>query len=354
MKYYFKDVKLNSLFRIIFLCGVSFENKEHDKRRVLKKYLEESKLNKVLIIEEYFSINGDDDKLYYNDIDLTSLFEIESLTAFMADLIFIIQESLSTSAELGVFASNKRLTKKICLITPNEINVEENKISEFINLAFIKESIGIHNIEFYPVVQQNRVSNDTSNYYTRFLNNQIGKNLANNIERFIEKNTNNTINLYLKKVPRNNNNSNYKNYYRINNSKKRIMFYTDYNYLKYYIISLFSIPEFRREIRKKNNIKDSVKVVFKWYIEILKNTISEKEGKDARKYGCTFEFPEENISSTTIQVAIAYILYVLHALEFIILPNKSESLVIKQQFKNYYSKIECIVEKSKYKNLGEF
>lgn len=353
MRYYFKDIKINSLFRIIFLCGVSFENKEYDKRKILKRYLEKNNLNKVLILEEYFSIKGDDDKLYYNDIELTSLLEIESLTAFMSDLIFIIQESLSTSAELGVFASNKRITKKICLITPNEINVEENKISEFISLAFIKKSTGIHNIEFYPVVKQNRISNYTGNYYTRFLNNRIGKTLSDNIEKFIKENTNNTISLYLKKVPRNNNNKNYKNYYRINNNKKKIIFYVDYNYLKYYIISLFSIPEFRSEIRKKNNIKDSVQVVVKWYIEILKNTISEKEGKDTSKYGCTFIFPEEIISNTTIQISIAYILYALHALELIILPKKSKSFVIKQQFKNYYKKTECIVEKSKYKDLGE-
>ena len=67
-------------------------------------------------------------------------------TAFLVDYIFIIHETFSTSAELGLFASNINLVKKICLISPNYYSVFDNYISTFIKDAFLNDNDINYNI----------------------------------------------------------------------------------------------------------------------------------------------------------------------------------------------------------------
>lgn len=351
IKYTYNDVTIKNKVRIIFLCGVKF--KKNDKRTILKEYLEKNPFNKVIILEEVFDFKKskqDKYKLIYKSINLESLFDIENLTAFLSDAIFIIHESLSTAAEIGVFASNKDLCNKICLITPNEINVEEDKLKGFINLAFRNNFLSIPNIEFFPSVTISRRSQNMNNYYTHFYEDKIGVLLGKNINEFICKTIKDEIELKYVESKYKNVISGKNSYYIENkNGKTYICCNINYSTLKYYIIALFSIDEFKREIRRKKDIKSSINLVKQWHNNILLNTISEKKG--ISNFEAEFKIVGSNINGINIDKGIAFILYVLHAVKFIELPiNSKKKFVIRQNFlelcKNSFNNI---ISKDEYR-----
>lgn len=352
IKYTYRDITIKNNLRIIFLCGVKF--RRNDKRVILKKYLEQNVFNKALILEEFFELSPREEMLVYSNINLNNLFEVESLTAFLADIIFIIHESHSTAAELGVFASNKDLYKKICILSANELNIEENKLSGFIDLAFRRSNLNIPNIEFYPNVDVNVISENISNYHTFFPNKKIGDNLGRKIIKFVEDNVQNEIELSYKK-------SRYgtsligQNSYYIDRLKKEIYYYIDYKLLKHYIIALFSIDEFKSEIRESSDIKQSVYITKRWYKKLVKDTIGEKEGIEPDNYDNKFRIKGYSIENIDIEVGIAYILYVLHSIKLIKLPIGSKTFVIKHDLVRLCeATFSSIINKGKYRSLGGY
>ncbi|EGT4598817.1 hypothetical protein [Clostridioides difficile] len=352
IKYTYKDITIKNNLRIIFLCGVKF--RRDDKRVVLKKYLEQNLFNKALILEEFFELSRRGEMLVYSNINLNSLFEVEILTAFLADVIFIIHESHSTAAELGVFASNKNLYKKICILSANELNIEENKLSGFIELAFSRSNLNIPNIEFYPNVDVNVISDNISNYHTFFPNKSIGYNLGRKITKFVEDNVQKEIELSYEK-------SRYgsslieKNSYYIDKSKKEIYYYVDYKLLKHYIIALFSIDEFKSEIRRSSDMKQSIYITERWYKQLVKDTICEKEGIKLDKYEDKFRIKGYSIENIKIEVGVAYILYVLHSIKLIKLPTGSRNFVIKHDLVRLCeTTFGSIINKEKYRVLGVY
>lgn len=352
IKYTYNDITINNDLRIIFLCGVKF--KKNDKRIVLKQYLEGNPVNKALILEEYFDITSRRNGiLAYNDIQLNSLFEVENLTAFLADAIFIIHESLSTAAELGVFASNKDLYRKICLITSDEINIEENKLGGFIGLAFCRYPLNIPNIEFYPSVQINHISKNISNYHTSFCDNKIGEYLGKNIDEFIEKTVEDKVKLtYIKskyKKPIIDRNSYY--IYKKKN-KTAIQYFINYKTLKYYIVALFSIDKFKGEIKRATSINESVHITTRWYKKVLSETIKEKEGIMSDDCRNSFKILGGPIDNINVDTGIAYILYVLHSAKLIGLPIDSNSFVISHELtKLSNTSFKKVINIEKYKNI---
>lgn len=352
IKYTYKDITIKNNLRIIFLCGVKF--RRDDKRVILKKYLEQNLLNKALILEEFFELSPRGEMLVYSNINLNSLFEVESLTAFLADIIFIIHESHSTAAELGVFASNKDLCKKICILSANELNIEENKLSGFIELAFCRSNLNISNIEFYPEVDVNLISDNLSNYHTFFPNKSIGDNLGRKITQFVEDNVQNEIELSYKK-------SRYgmsligQNSYYIDKSGKEIYYYIDYKLLKYYIIALFAIDEFKSEIRGSSDMNKSIYITKRWYKKLVKDTIGEKEGIEPDNYDNKFRIKGYSIENIDIEVGIAYILYVLHSIKLIELPTRSKGFVIKHDLVRLCeTTFGAMINKEKYRCLGGY
>lgn len=165
------SLRIPSDLKIIFLCGVLFNRRsDKDKRRVLKKYLLENEQHYPLILEESFS-----NPVIYGDIDLRNLHDVEMLVACFANATIIIHESLSTSAELGMFASNKSTASKLLILHPDRDSVEEDKIGGFIKLAFFNKNGPIlpegSVVPFSPVVRKNYETNDRYVYYTGFPNN---------------------------------------------------------------------------------------------------------------------------------------------------------------------------------------
>lgn len=352
-----QKITISDPLRVFFLCGTKYrENDLNDKRNVLKSYLESiSKNNKVIILEEHFIFGKTRPRyLSYDDIFLNNLKDVEQLAGFYSDTIFIIHESISTAAELGMFASDKNSLKKICLITPDTLSVEEEKISSFIRLAFLNtRSNGdkIRNIHFYPKVEENIVSETKTDYYTYFPNNKISNNLAANIRSFLDKDYDPDIEISFKK----------NRYNRRFEGESTVSYFFDNSNLNVYIsskvirvllISIFNIPELRSDIRKSSSIKNTVTLLAASFKFIIMHSISHFEGKDLSSCNVNISLTESNLSFRQI---IGYFLYLLQALGMINLPimNVSESVTINSTFKYYYKNYENILEEIKSSKLAD-
>ncbi len=123
----------------MFLCGNKFVGQEkNDKRSILKEYIEENATDcySIILEENFMFKNITKSYLSYDDIFLKNLFQVEQLASIFADKIIIVHETLSTAAELGMFAHNADMMKKICLLVPDSMSIEENKTT-FIKLAYL-------------------------------------------------------------------------------------------------------------------------------------------------------------------------------------------------------------------------
>ncbi len=174
-------------FKIIFLCGVLFDgDNDGDKRIVLRDYLKGTAGNYPIILEEHFS-----NTKVYNDIDLSNLYDVETLVACFANATIIIHESISTGAELGMLASNKSTASKLLVLHPDRDSVEEDKISAFIWLAYYagKEPVlsKKHAISFSPLLKKVYGSNDKYTYHTAFPNKlSVESRTRNGIDEFLK------------------------------------------------------------------------------------------------------------------------------------------------------------------------
>ena len=149
---------------IVFLCGSHYSKKsKHDKRNILKEHIDGSTSNlHAIILEENFQFASTSKQyLSYDDIYLSGLAQIEQLASLYASKIIIIHETISTAAELGMFAVDPILAQKICLLVPDKVSIEEEKISGFIRLAFFQEKAPenmVRLIRYYPDVEVHRIS----------------------------------------------------------------------------------------------------------------------------------------------------------------------------------------------------
>ena len=85
-----------------------------------------------------------------------------------------------------MFLSEEQMAKKTCLLVPDQIAVEEDKIGQFIKLAFLSEASDVKIITYYPRVEKNIISNEVMNWHTYFHKDMIGENLGKNIMEFLK------------------------------------------------------------------------------------------------------------------------------------------------------------------------
>ncbi|WP_226701145.1 hypothetical protein [Priestia aryabhattai] len=346
-KYKFnKNTKIKNPLRVFFLCGTRFlKNEEEDKRNVLKKYIETKYApnSKAIILEEHFMFGeAGNDYLSYDKIFMKNLKDIELLTGLYSDKIFIIHESISTAAELGMFASNPNLLKKTCLMIPDILAVEEEKISAFIRLAYFKnpsEEEKIETITFYPKIKENKVSETKVDYHTLFPGNSIRKRLGLQIDQFIKKDYDENFEINFKrnrfnKAFENENTISY--FYYDKEDEKTLKVIIPPTVLKVLLIALFNIPEFKQGLRKTYNINKAVGVVESYFKSVIRESVSHIEANSFSDYKMNVSLKDKNIK---IREAIAYLLYILQALGMLKLPDDKadkQQLVITTQFKQLY------------------
>lgn len=288
--------------RVIFLCGVRFNNVESDKRVVLEKYLETDPRNKVLILEKYFTFAYKNDSLAgllsYYDADLFNLHSIESFAALLATNVIVIHESLSTAGELGVFGSNKALRARIITLVPEQFSVEEEKLSSFLRLAFWnkKERLFSNNlIRFYPITKRSMVSETHSFYETYFSENQLPPSIAARINKQLVKDPRSNV------FAINGKNESCKN--------QAVNIQLSCDSVKNYLLAILSVCEVRERLRSCKKFYEIKNIITAVFIQTLKNTYYNVTGKQPK----TITVHIENQPGLCFEQAVSFLLYFCHA-----------------------------------------
>ena len=310
----------NDPLNIIFLCGSRYQKTTTEKRNILKEHLENNVTNcHVIILEENFHFrNTTRAHLAYDDIFLYSLAHVEELASLFADSIIIIHETISTAAELGMFANNPALLKKICLLTPDSYSVEEDKVSAFIRLAFLQEgapetTIGKH-VTFFPDIKRFLDSPEKSGYYTYFHNNAIGEHLSRNVLSFVQKESAPQEVKFHKLQYNKPLKNEFSVDYTIDSDTSSVSVYVHSNTLKMQLLSLLFQPEVQSEIGKNNKIAEHISFLQAKYTQILKDSIDYYSGKNITDYELSISMKN---TQCTLRQAIGYFVYMLQAIDFV-------------------------------------
>lgn len=325
-----KNYKYEDPLNIVFLCGSYYDKaSKRDKRKILKEYVNRSVPNTYpIILEENFQFkNTNKQYLSYDTIYLTGLAQIEQLAALYASKIIIIHETISTAAELGMFAIDPALAYKICLLVPDKVSIEENKISSFIRLAFFKKDAPenkVHIIHYYPDVEIYRTSPNKSDYHSFFHNDEIGEFLGEELKIFLSKRrSQGTIYFKRNRFAQPNRDSNIVDY-TISDKKKTVTISTHINPLKIHLLSMLGIDSIRKELRKEKEIYVHVDFLCRTYKDILRNTIETLSGSSISSYNVNVSLKGTTCS---LRQAIGYFLYMLQAAKLISLVQKDSSVL---------------------------
>lgn len=313
-KYIFNEQKINNEYKYIFLCGTHYENKnKKDKRNILREFLNNKcKEYRTIILEDNFIFKKDNSRyLVYDDIHMKDLYQVEMLTNYLSDNNIIIHESISTGAETGLFLSEDSSIRKTCLLVPDEMAIEENKIGQFIKLAFMRSPNPVKVIYYYPRVEENILSNNVKYWHTFFYKDMIGANLGAQILNFLKidnldygirfardskKISNGYIHycikqqdLYIKALPR---------------------------IFLCCIAAILNINDCAKEIfnAEKKELKEYINIIKQWLQIIFINTIEEKTGFIIKNCSVTAQV---NIKGVYISEIIGMCLYLFQAAEFI-------------------------------------
>ena len=319
--YIFTDrFQYNDPLNIVFLCGSRYQKSRTEKRNVLKQHLEDNVTNcHVIILEENFNFrNTTRSHLAYDDIFLYSLAHVEELASLFADSIIIIHETISTAAELGMFANNPALLKRICLLTPDPYSVEEEKVSAFIRLAFLQDrapetTIGKH-IMFYPDTELFFDSPKKSGYYTYFHNNSIGTHLSQNILSFVKRESVTQEIRFRKSRYNKPFKSECSVDYSIDSTSASINAYVHSNTLKLQLLSMFFQDDVLKEIKQAKKIAAHVSFIQAKYTQLLTDSIAYYSGNALADYSITISVKN---TTCTLRQAIGYFIYMLQAMGFV-------------------------------------
>ncbi len=325
--YYFKENILIYDYSYIFLCGVSLDsqNMRQDKRVVLSEFLKAAdENNRPIILEKYFT---PDKKLYskkltYAEAGFNNLYQVEMLVNFLSDVNFIILESISTGAETGLFLGVPEAQKKTCLLIPDEMAVEEDKLGAFLRLAISGTYVNI--LKFYPQIKHNKISENVFQWFTFFNHNEIGKELGINIQKFICENagqreicfTANKSDISKGKI-----------YFKIENCKLQIVMQP--RMLMICFAAILNCPEYESDFFSKagHTVLEIEKIVVEWLEKIFINSIAEKIGDKALK--CSIKI-HTNIDKMSVNRAVGMILYLFSAADLLSIVKKDDYKTTKK------------------------
>jgi hypothetical protein len=276
------DYSLNipSDLKIIFLCGVVFNRSSgKDKRTVLKKYLLRTEQHHPIILEENFG-----NPAVYGDIDLRNLHDVETLVACFANATIIIHESLSTGAELGMFAANKGTASRLLVLHPDRDSVEENKISGFIRLAYFNGNGPVlpkdSAVSFIPVLQKSYETNDRYIYHTTFPDDlQLASRARDSIDRFLKKpGVEPLSNISFKKSQYNTSKPNSPNIIDYYSDTGTLRLHMSAMALRTLLFSLLSLDHVRERITESASISDVLSILQDELNALLLSTHNNKTG----------------------------------------------------------------------------
>ena len=313
-QYIFTEQEFQNEYRYIFLCGSRYlRSSKKDKRNVLREFLKKENINyRPIILEDNFMFRSKTDRfLLYDDIYMKDLYQVEMVTNYLSDNNIIIHESISTGAETGLFLSEEGALKKTCLLLPDETAIEENKLGQFIRLAFFKEPNSAKMIRFYPRIEKNILSNDVKFWHTYFVNDKIGENLGNQIINFLEKED------LINKIKFTRTKEKVEEgfiHYKKRNSTLEITLLP--RVFLNCVASIFNIDELSKKVfsSEGKRIKDYIEDIKMCLNEVFIQTISEKTGEDFKQ--CSVQV-KMNVKRVYISSIIGMCLYLFQAAGFI-------------------------------------
>lgn len=330
-KYILVSTEIKKPFKTLFLCGAVFKKNDiTDKRVVIKNKIQDLLPEyDSIILEEHFVFAKESVRyLSYDEIFMTNLHDIEMMMGLLADKIIIVHESISTAAELGIFASNINVEGKMCILIPHKYSIEEEKLTNFIRLAFLKDTKSFEVIEFYPIIKNNEISENKKDYHTFFLNNEIGENLANKICEFLKVNVNETVSTKINKSKFGNRISGFS--YSLDSSKLNVN--VPALIIELLIISLLSFIHIRGEVREKNDIKGIVNILKEYIVDIIFNTIQKENEANLSELKININIDGKNKTDITLNKTIGYVLYLLQVRGYIQLPKGKGKTTITSKF----------------------
>ena len=298
------------------------------------------------------------DYLAYDEIYLYCLAQIEQLAALFVDSIIVIHESISTAAEIGLFASESSLIPKMCMLIPDSMSVEEDKIGSFLRFSLANRKApesSVKKIVYYPDLEVHRLSVDTSKYLTFFHDNCIGPILGEKINIFLKRNAKkHKIRFVYSKFGKNSTSSDVIDYCFQNAGDKKLCISISADSLRVQIMSILFIKEVRRELRKPKPIFEHVNFIEQKYTEIIRDTVQELSGLRTEGY-----LVSVILKATTCKLnqAIGLYLYILQAIEMICFEQKpgynidQRSIRIKDTLKKYKF-LEALLEQPKLTEFG--
>lgn len=309
--------------RVLFLCGSRFNDSESDKRVILKRYLEEDSKNRVILLEKYFgfALKGSNDKglLSYYDANLFNLHNIESFAALVATNVIIIHETLSTAGEIGVFGSNKELRDRIITLVPEKFSVEEEKLSNFLKLAFWNSQEKLINnkvIRFYPAAKRTMVSETHSFYETSFVENTLPVTLGEKIREQMINDPHSSVCVVGEKINR---------YH-----KGCLTVRLSYASIKNYLLALLSVSDVRNKIRACTKIYEIHNVLTREFISAIKNAYRNSTGIVPK----TVKIHIENQPNLKFDDALSFMIYFWHACKIITISCKDDEAISVSFSKN--------------------
>ena len=160
---------------ILFLCGPSYKNTDPDDRRgILKKEItsiHDKKFLPLIIDDFLIEKNINDEKI---NIQL-----MEEICAAVSLQTYIFLDTLSASAELGIF-SNSAYNNKIKIFIPKGNDIyNKNNVGYFVKQVAAKTiEEGTRVYEYRPRVRRNAVATDYIVEFYSFVNNTIPNNIT--------------------------------------------------------------------------------------------------------------------------------------------------------------------------------
>lgn len=314
-RYLFVEQELKNEYKYVFLCGSHYvSSNERDKRNVLRKFLKEiDPFCRPIILEDNFIFRKDSSRyLRYDDIFMKDLYQVEMVTNYLSDHNIIIHESISTGAEIGLFLSEEKALMKTCLLLPDETAVEENKLGQFIRLAFLREpEAAVKAIKFYPQIEKNILSSDVKNWHTYFYQNNIGRNLGNQIRDFLNVEY---LNYKIRFTKRKERVEEGYIYYKPKAGKLEITLLP--RILLICIAAIFNIDQLSEQIfnTEGKELKEYIKDIKKYLLSVFIQTVEEKTGESYKE--CSVK-AKMNVNRVYISGIIGMSLYMFQAAEFI-------------------------------------
>ncbi len=166
---------------IVFLCGPYYRKSDDDRRKILKDYLintekDTKKRCLPLIIDDFMS----EDKIQDSTINVQLMEEIFAAVSYRT---YIFLDTISTAAELGIFA-NSAYSNSLKIYLPKYDDIyNKSNVGYFVRSGVLREDSSLIDVlEYRPKIQRKAIATDYIVEYYGFVNDELPENIKIDID----------------------------------------------------------------------------------------------------------------------------------------------------------------------------